>query len=140
MAVSEELRATRDALVREHMDAENRLDFSAALATFTRPRYDLIGTDQVFEGPEAVSEYFRRSRLPFPDQHNELIAVHHADDAVIVEFWLMGTHLGPLNGLAPTGRTFRVQMAAVFMFENDGLVNERVYFNPGAILGQITAE
>ena len=138
MAISEKLRATRDALVREHMDAENRLDFSAALATFTRPRYDLIGTAQVFEGPEAVSEYFRRSRLPFPDQRNELIAVHHADDAVIVEFWLMGTHLGTLNGLAPTGRTFRVQMAAVFMFEGAGLVNERVYFNPGAILAQIT--
>ena len=138
MAISEELRATREATVREHMDAENRLDFEAALATFSRPRYDLIGTNQVFEGPEAVAEYFRRSRLPFPDQHNELIAMHHADDAVITEFWLMGTHLGPLNGLAPTGRTFRVQMAAFFLFEGDALVNERVYFNPGAIQAQLT--
>ena len=139
MAISEELRAAREAVVREHMDAENRLDFDAALATFARPRYDLIGTGQVFEGPDAVAEYFRQSRLPFPDQHNELVAMHHADDAVITEFWLMGTHLGSLNGLAPTGKTFRVQMAAFFMFEGAGLVNERVYFNPGAILDQITA-
>ena len=34
----------------------------------------------------------------------------------------------------------RSRLATVFMFEGDGLINERVYFNPGAILGQITAE
>ncbi len=28
--------------------------------------------------------------------------MHHADDAVIVEFNLMGTHRGPLRGIAPT--------------------------------------
>lgn len=137
MSLSDELRAQREAIVVEHMHAENRLDFDAALATFARPRYDLIGTDQVFEGPAAVAEYFRRSRIPFPDQHNEVIATHYADDAVIVEFWLMGTHLGPLNGMEPTGKTFRVQMAAFFMFEGAGLVNERVYFNPGAIAAQL---
>lgn len=137
MTISVELRTQREALVVTHMAAENRLDFEAALATFSRPRYDLIGTEQVFEGPEAVAEYFRRSRTPFPDQHNEVIAIHHSDHAVIVEFWLMGTHLGPLNGIEPTGRTFRVQMAAFFMFEGAALVNERVYFNPGAIATQL---
>ena len=79
------------------------------------------------------------SRAPFPDQRNELIALHHADDAVIVEFWLLGTHLGPLGDLAPTGRSFRARMAAFFVFEGDGLVCERVYFNPGDVLGQLTA-
>lgn len=137
MTLTPQLRAHREALVVEHMDAENRLDFDAAFNTFARPRYDLVGTGQVFEGPDAVMEYFRRSRLPFPDQHNEIIAMHHADDAVIVEFWLMGTHLGPLNGIEPTGRTFRVQMAAFFMFEGEGLVNERVYFNPAQIAEQL---
>jgi steroid delta-isomerase-like uncharacterized protein len=133
------LRARREQIVREHMDAENRLDFDAALATFTHPRYELVGLGRVIDGAEAVAEYFVSSRTPFPDQRNELIALHHTDDAVVVEFWLLGTHLGPLGDLAPTGRAFRVQMAAFFVFDGDGLVCERVYFNPGDILAQITS-
>ena len=131
-------RDRRDAIVREHMDAENRLDFDAALGTFTHPRYELVGLGQVYDGPDEVREYFRRSRLPFPDQRNEVIALHHADGAVISEFWLMGTHLGPLGDVAPTGRTFRVRMCAVFEFDGDGLVCERVYFNQGDVLYQLT--
>ena len=120
------------------MDAENRLDFDAALATFAHPRYELIGLGRIHDGAEAVAEYFRSSRVPFPDQRNELISLRTAGDAVVVEFWLMGTHLGPLGDMAPTGRTFRVRMAAFFEFDDDGLICERVYFDPGAILGQLT--
>jgi steroid delta-isomerase-like uncharacterized protein len=139
MTVDLAIRARREQIVREHMDAENRLDFDAALATFTHPRYELVGLGRVIDGPEAVAEYFVTSRTPFPDQRNELIALHHTDDAVVVEFWLLGTHLGPLGDLAPTGRAFRVQMAAFFVFDGDGLVCERVYFNPGDILAQLTS-
>ena len=32
------VREAREQVVREHMDAENRLDFAAALATFEHPR------------------------------------------------------------------------------------------------------
>lgn len=136
--IDPDLRAEREALIRRHMQAETDLDFDAALATFTRPRYELIGLDQVYDGAEAVAEYFRTSRIPFPDQSNEIITMHHADDAVIVEFWLLGTHLGPLLGMEPTGRSFRVRMCAVFAFEGAGLVNEIVYFNPQQILAQLT--
>jgi steroid delta-isomerase-like uncharacterized protein len=138
MTAGTEQRARREQIVREHMDAENRLDFDAALATFTRPRYELVGLGRVIDGHDEVRQYFVSSREPFPDQRNELIALHHADDAVVVEFWLLGTHLGPLGDLEPTGRSFRVQMAAFFVFEGDGLVCERVYFNPGEILAQLT--
>ena len=134
-----DLRQQREKLVREHMEAENRLDFDFALGTFTHPRYELVGLDRVYDGADEVAAYFRESRLPFPDQRNELIALHHADDAVITEFWLMGTHKGRLGGLEPTGRSFRVRMCALFIFEGEGLVCERVYFNPGDILAQLTA-
>jgi steroid delta-isomerase-like uncharacterized protein len=133
-----DVRERREAIVREHMDAENRLDFDAALATFSHPRYELIGLGRTYDGADEVTGYFRSSREPFPDQHNELISLRHADDAVITEFWLMGTHLGPLGDFAPTGRTFRVRMLAIFEFDADGIVCERVYFDPGAILGQLT--
>jgi len=135
--MDDELRAHREDLVRRHMQAENDLDFEAVLRTFAHPRYELIGTGQVFDGDAEVRTYFRDSRAAFPDQRNELIALHHADDAVIVEFWLLGTHLGPLAGIEPTGRTFRCRMTAVFEFDVEALVCERVYFDSGTIIRQI---
>jgi steroid delta-isomerase-like uncharacterized protein len=133
----DELRTAREEKVRRHMEAENVHDFDAVIGTFERPRYELIGTDRVHDGEEAVRGYFRETRTAFPDQRNELIALHHADDAVIVEFWLLGTHQGPLGGLAPTGRSFRCRMTAFFLFEGDALVCERVYFDSGTILRQL---
>jgi steroid delta-isomerase-like uncharacterized protein len=133
-----DLRAEREAIVRRHMEAENVHDFETVMRTFAHPRYELVGTGQVHDGDAAVREYFRASRAAFPDQRNELIALHHADDAVIVEFWLLGTHRGPLGGLAPTGRSFRCRMTAFFVFEGAKLVCERVYFDSATILRQLT--
>src|SRR5205807_2424920 len=80
-----------------------------------------------------VRRYYAESRSAFPDQRNEVVALHHADDAVVVEFVLLGTHLGPLRGLPPTGRSFRCRMTALFVFEDDRLVGERVYFDQATI-------
>jgi steroid delta-isomerase-like uncharacterized protein len=134
----QDIRAHREALVRRHMEAENVHDFDAVIATFAHPRYELIATDQVHDGEAAVRAYFRESRGAFPDQRNELIALHHADDAVIAEFWLLGTHCGPLMGIAPSGKEFRCRMAALFLFDGPSLVCERVYFDAGTILRQVT--
>jgi steroid delta-isomerase-like uncharacterized protein len=135
--LSDEVRAQRDQVVREHMDAENRLDFDAAIATFDHPHYELVGTGQVFDGEEEVRRYYAGSRSAFPDQRNEIHAVHHADDGVIVEFDLLGTHEGDFVGVAPTGRAFRTRMAAFFLFEGERISCERIYFDSASILGQL---
>jgi steroid delta-isomerase-like uncharacterized protein len=132
------LREQREAIVRRHMEAENVHDFDTVIATFAHPRYELIATDQVHDGEAAVRDYFRETRAAFPDQRNELISLRHADDAVVAEFWLLGTHRGPLLGVAPTGREFRCRMTALFLFDGAGLVCERVYFDAATILRQLT--
>lgn len=137
--VAEDVRRTREDIVRRHMVAENEHRYADAIATFSHPRYEIIATDRVFDGEAEVQEYFRESRTAFPDQRNEPIALHHADDAVIAEFWLLGTHQGPLMGMAPTGKTFRCRMTAFFCFAGTDLVCERVYFDTGTILRQLTA-
>ena len=119
MTVVDEARTAREALVREHMDSENRHDFDATLTTFTHPRYELIATGEVFDGEDEVRGYYARTRAAFPDQRNEVIALHHADDAVIVEFDLLGTHTGPLGAMAATGRAFRCRIVALFLFDGD---------------------
>jgi steroid delta-isomerase-like uncharacterized protein len=137
MAVSEALRSKREQLLVEHMESENRHEFDVTMETFERPRYELIGTGDVYDGEEEVASYFEESRTAFPDQRNELIALHHSDDAVIVEANLYGTHLGPFRGLPPTGRKFELRICALFLFDEDRLVCERVYFDAGTLLRQL---
>jgi steroid delta-isomerase-like uncharacterized protein len=131
------LRARREAIVREHMASENVHDFDTTIATFQHPRYELIATGEIYDGEDAVRGYYAESRTAFPDQRNEIVALHHADDAVVVEFELLGTHLGPLRALPPTGRSFRCRMTALFVFDGDRLVGERVYFDQTTILRQL---
>jgi steroid delta-isomerase-like uncharacterized protein len=130
-------RAQRETVVREHMESENRHEFDVTMRTFSHPRYELIATGDTFDGPEEVQRYFTDSRSAFPDQRNEVRAIHHADDAVIVEFDLLGTNTGSLRGLPPTGKEFRCPMVAFFFFDDDGIVCERVYFDSATILGQL---
>ena len=131
------LRQRREAIVLEHMDSENRHDFDATIGTFSHPRYELVPTGDVFDGETEVRAYFAESRAAFPDQRNELVAMHHTDDAVIVEFDLLGTHLGRLRALPPTGRSFRCRMTAFFLFDGEQLVCERVYFDQQSIMRQL---
>jgi steroid delta-isomerase-like uncharacterized protein len=137
MAVSDQLRRTREEIVVEHMESENRHEFDVTLETFDHPRYELIGTGDVYDGPEEVAAYFQETRTAFPDQRNELIALHHSDDAVIVEAMLYGTHLGSFRGLPATGKKFEMRFCALFLFDEDRLMCERVYFEPGTIQRQL---
>jgi steroid delta-isomerase-like uncharacterized protein len=137
MPVDAAIRKAREQLVREHMESENRHEYEVTLGTFGHPRYELIGSGDVFDGREEVERYFRETRTAFPDQRNVPIAFHHADDAVIVEFDLHGTHLGSFRGLPATGRPFSCRMIALFIFEDERLVCERVYFDSATIMRQL---
>jgi len=131
------MRERREAVVREHMESENRHEFEATLGTFKHPRYELIATGEVYDGEAQVREYYARTRATFPDQRNRVHALHHTDDGVFVEFDLLGTHRGPLPGFPPTGREFVCRMIALFLFEGDRIVCERVYFDAATILRQL---
>jgi steroid delta-isomerase-like uncharacterized protein len=119
------------------MESENHHDFDATIATFAHPRYEMIPTGDVFDGEQEVRRYYSESRAAFPDQRNELVELHHIDDGVVVEFDLLGTHLGRLGSLAPTGRAFRCRMTAFFIFDDERIACERVYFDQATILRQL---
>jgi len=128
--------------VRDHMALEITHDWDGVIATFQHPRYELYGTGTVFDGEEQVRAYFAASRVPFPDQGNEIIALagDEATNTVLVEFWLTGTHLGPLRigerTIAPTGKGFRIRIAASFEFAqgSDKIICERPYFDQTLVL------
>jgi steroid delta-isomerase-like uncharacterized protein len=135
--MAQSLRERREAVVREHMESENRHDFDATIATFKHPHYELVPTASVFDGEAEVRNYFKTSRAAFPDQRNEKARFHHTDDAVIVEFDLLGTHTGELRGQKPTGKSFRCPMVAFFVFDGDKIVCERVYWDQLTIMRQL---
>jgi steroid delta-isomerase-like uncharacterized protein len=142
MSDVDDLRERRLAIVREHMESENTHDFDVTLATFDHPRYEIIPTGDVYDGPEEVATYFETTRRAFPDQRNENTTLHVAQDAVIAEFDLLGTHRGELRGVPPTGRSFRCRVCALFIFPpgSDHIVCERVYFDTATILRQLLGD
>lgn len=136
--ISDELRQRRLDVIDEHFRSEIDQEFDRTLATFNgHPHYEIMPTGQVYDGDDEVLAYHRNQRTAFPDQRHENVRHHVADDAVISEFDLLGTNLGAFYGLPPTGKAFRVPVVAVFFFEADRIVNERVYLDSASMLTQI---
>jgi hypothetical protein len=55
MPPTKALREKREKLVIEHMETENAHDYDATIETFDHPRYELIGTGDVFDGHDEVA-------------------------------------------------------------------------------------
>jgi steroid delta-isomerase-like uncharacterized protein len=135
----DDLRQRRLATLEQHFRSEIDHDWATCLATFSgHPHYEIMATGQVHDGDDEVLAYHRNQRTAFPDQRHENVSIHVGDDdTVITEFDLLGTNTGEFLGAAPTGRAFRVPTIAVFFFEGDKIVNERVYLDTASLLGQI---
>jgi steroid delta-isomerase-like uncharacterized protein len=135
--LGESLKEKREELVRVHVDAENAADFEGALATFTHPRYEYVATDEVYDGAEEVMAHWEELHRAFPDQLIEVLDIHNADDAVLIEAVARGTHTGPLRGLPPTGKRFEQHFLGIFVFQGGDLVCERVYYDTATVLQQL---
>ena len=134
-----ELRSRREATVHAHLDAENRHDVNGAIATFAHPQYDVVPGDLFFDGPAEVDRLLSALMRGFSDFHIALRTLRHADDAVICEIEMTGTHDGRWSGLEPTGRRMAVRAAAFFRFEEDRLLRETIYFDMATILRRLGA-
>jgi|RhiMethySRZTD1v2_1073278.scaffolds.fasta_scaffold77400_1 steroid delta-isomerase-like uncharacterized protein len=127
----------RDRIVRAHIEAEQRGDWDAALATFRHPRYEITPTGEFHDGAEAVREFYRESARAFSELSFETRGLYHAGATVVHEVVFTATHTGAWRGLPATGRVVRYAMLNLFLFEGDGLVCERMYFDLLTPLRQI---
>src|SRR4051794_15893621 len=121
------LRDRREATVRQHVEAESRHDVTGGLASFHRPRVDVVPLGFVSDGAMAVEELITGLLAGFPDFGAEILTLHHADTAVILEVRMTGTHNGPWAGIPATGRPMNIRLACIFEFEDDRLMCEKVY-------------
>jgi steroid delta-isomerase-like uncharacterized protein len=132
------LRERRRAIVQRHMDAENAGDLDAMIASFSRPRYEVFPLNVVVEGEEQVRQLVVGLVDAFRDFRFTPTKLHHADDAIVVEARMGGIHVRPFAGIPPAGRTLDVALVCIFDFEDDRLVNEKVYFDFAEVRRQLS--
>ncbi len=137
--------ADRDAIVREigqHLRAESEQDLDALLAGMTDDCYNLVVCDPApyYRGPEEVARRYRALWTAFPDLEVKLRRVVAIDgDMAVTEHTLSGTHLGPLFGVAPTGRKLSVDTCVVWEFVGTRVRGETVYFDLATLFRQAGA-
>lgn len=129
----------RKAVVEEHIRCENRHDLDAVIATFgTEARYDDEPWSDHRTGLDGVRSYYTELMRALPDLTIEVKHQHLGSDSVVVEVTIRGTHLGPWRGLPATGRSLEFPLCGVYTFDdNDRLAGERIYYDRGAVLGQL---
>lgn len=130
-------RAAREAVLKQHLDAHNAGDIEGVIASFKHPRIELVASNRVLDGADAVRTMLENRRRLFPDQHFEIITVYHADEAVICEYWMSATHAGSIEDIEPTHRHFKARMASIFLFDGPDLIANRIYADFGAIARQL---
>lgn len=115
------LRARRDEILKAHVEAENRNDVDAVIATFKHPRYELVPTREIFDGEAEVRRYYREKEARGRRRY-EVVKAYHADDAVIVEIRTLSLEQSPPH---------RVDLPSIAVLQFDGadLMCERVYYD-----------
>jgi steroid delta-isomerase-like uncharacterized protein len=134
-------REIREAVVREHIDAENRHEPDAVVATFSpvKAAYDIPAMGEAGHPPdaEAVRQMWIAVLRAFPDFHIDTGPLLHGDDHVFVEITMSGTQAEEFAGIPSSGRAFDTRVACLYEFEGDELVRERVYMDFADITRQL---
>ena len=132
-----------EALLNEHLAAENAHDLGRIMATYAAtPVVELNGTR--IEGLAAVREFHHSfgfggdAQASFSDVHVAERRRHHAANAIVIEQTLTARHTGASRGLAPTGRPVSIAVCTVYVFEEGLLASEHVYLDEGRLRHQIT--
>ena len=131
--------AARLAVVDEHVRCENRHDLDAVMATFgPEARYDDEPWGDHRTGRDGVRSYYGELMSALPDLEIDVRRRHATADGVVLEVVIRGTHLGPWRGLPATGRRLEFPLCGIFEFDaGDRLAAERIYYDRGAVLGQL---
>ena len=139
MSLLEDHMLARMKIVDEHIECENRHDLDAVMATFGKEaRYDDEPWADHRIGCEGVRSYYIELMRALPDLSIEVRHRHVASESLVVEVIIRGTHLGQWRGLPATGRQIEFPLCGVYEFDaDDRLRGERIYYDRGAVLGQL---
>jgi steroid delta-isomerase-like uncharacterized protein len=131
--------SARLSIVREHVSQENAHHLDGIMDTFgDTARYDDEPWDAHYRGRAEVRAFYAQLLKAMPDLQIDIQRQHTAEDAVILEVILRGSHLGTWRGLPATGRTLALPLCGIFTFDNDNrLAGERIYYDRASVLQQL---
>jgi steroid delta-isomerase-like uncharacterized protein len=131
--------AARVATVERHIRLENEHDLEGVLGTFGEgARYDDEPWGEHYSGRDGVRRFYDELMKALPDLEIEVQRRHVAEEAIIVEVTIRGTHLGGWRGLPATGRRLEFPLCGVYTFDaDDRLAGEKIYYDRGTVLRQL---
>ncbi len=132
-------RSVRIAVVEQHIRFENDHDLEGVLRTFgENARYDDEPWGEHYTGQDGVRLFYQQLMKALPDLEITVQRRHLAEDAILVEVVIRGTHLGRWRGLPATGRRVEFPLCGVYTFDaDDRLAGERIYYDRGSVLRQL---
>ena len=127
------------ALVEEHVRCENAHDLDGVIRTFgATARYDDEPWNQHWQGIDQVRQFYSQLMGALPDLSIEIVKRHVADETIVLEVIIRGTHLGGWRGLPATGRHLEIPLCGVYTFDaDDRLAGERIYYDRAMIFRQL---
>jgi steroid delta-isomerase-like uncharacterized protein len=138
-SISQNLRPARIALVEQHIRLENEHDLEGVLATFgDTARYDDEPWGEHYKGRDGVRQFYQQLMKALPDLEIEVQRQYVAEDAIVVEVMIRGTHLGGWRGLSATGQRVEFPLCGVYTFDaDDRLAGEKIYYDRATVLRQL---
>jgi steroid delta-isomerase-like uncharacterized protein len=98
---------------------------------------DKLEREQTFSTREQLKRGLGKILNAFPDYHQTIHDWIVADGKVVARWTTRGTHLGPYNGIAPTGRVIHEHGIDIFQVENGRIVAHWVELDLLGILRQM---
>ena len=90
---------------------------------------------------KAIGDAIASLASAFPDLHRELLSIYVAENVVVVEIAIRGTHKGELTlasgTIAPTGKVIDVPSCDVFHLEGGKIISFHCYNMPSVMLQQL---
>jgi steroid delta-isomerase-like uncharacterized protein len=134
-----ERRLARIAMVEQHIRQENEHDLEGVLRTFgDTARYDDEPSGKHYQGRDGVRRFYDQLMKALPDLEIAVQRLHVAEDAILAEVIIRGTHTGVWRGLPATGRRVEFPVCGVYTFDaDDHLAGEKIYYDRATILKQL---
>jgi ketosteroid isomerase-like protein len=117
------------------------MDTKKFVSMFSKEGYMLdIPSGTKFRG-QAIGDSIAALASAFPDVHRELLSFYVAENVVVVELAIRGTHKGELalasGTLAPTGKAIDAPCCDIFKLEGGKVITFHCYNYPSVMLQQL---
>ncbi len=134
MTTAAELHRTMFAAIQER-------DFDTLKRIFHRDSIHTSGDGVQQIGGEAVVDVLKSFLTPFPDLTITIREQFAPDESVsIIEYTFSGTHQGPLEDVAPTGKKISVIACSVLEAREGKIIREADYYDTLAMMEQLSLD